>query len=180
MKHLFSLLGCALLLMAPASSIYAQNEGQQRGPRAVTPPPAQSQARVQTREASHFRVITAPRNSSKWHAQRQDVVRTMVQHEHTYRLRLARIERMQELYRGRGRMDRVRELDRLRTQLRETNRLRNQDCRAVLGEGDYLRLQERIGEHTRLRDRDRLLDKDRIQLRDQDRDRLNNPSTSTD
>ncbi|MCA8972893.1 MAG: hypothetical protein KDC95_24120, partial [Planctomycetes bacterium] len=57
--------------------------------------PQQHQAGVRTMEASRKRLVTAERNTYEWHAQRKDVAQMMIRSEHTYRMQIAKIERMQ-------------------------------------------------------------------------------------
>lgn len=158
-KKLLPAAACAALLVLGAQA------QQRQGARAGTPPQGAGQSQAQhaqqgqAREAAAHRAGPA-RGSAQWRTMRHGAAQEMVRAEHEYRWRLARIERMREVYRQMGRTDRLAELDRLQTRAQDRYRDRTNDCQLDLGDRDYDRLRQRIHDQDLLHDRDR--DRDRI------------------
>lgn len=148
-----------LALLALGTAIDAQKQPARPG---GPPVPAPSQQRVRERAVE----AGAPRTRAP-SLRRREAVQTMLQAEEHFRSRLARMNRMEQLFRQQGRMERVQQLEPLRARVQALHQVRVQDCRSALGEGDYLRLRDRIQQH----DTDRRLQQDR----DRDRDRTRTP-----
>jgi hypothetical protein len=144
----------ALLLAVPFAAQQAGAPPQRPG----GPPPAQQQVRA--------RVHQAEPGTAQWRHERRLSAQSMVQADNQYRWRMARLERMRELYQGQNRADRLAELDRMRDRVRDQYRARLDDCRAVLGDRDPDRLMDRLQDRLQDRDLDRLPDRDRDRLRD--------------
>lgn len=153
----------------------APQSGAQARPRPGTPPPItggqpvqqQTQQRTQQRggpqDGKQVRWTVESRN--RWRQAVQSVVRA----ERSHRWRMARLERIREVYAEQGRQERVRELEQLRERLQLRHQERLETCRAELGEGDYQELRQRIAQRERDRDRERSGLQEQDRLRDQDR-----------
>lgn len=158
--------GTLVLALVAAGDAAGQAQAKQRTGPAVRP--QQNQTQVRTQEAARTRESVRVRSGPEWKVQARDRVRQMLQHEHRHRIRMAKLDRMEAIFRQQGRMDRVRQVDALRTRLLDRQRDRERDCQDLLGDRDWDRLQDRLRDRDQrhdaelLKDRDRLRDRDRI------------------
>lgn len=177
LMSMITYLTSALVAAALVCPVPGQNQGRAQ-PR-PTPPPSQGakpapQAPVRTQATQQQREQIRARETEWARRQQQDpnfaarwqtASRNMLRYEHEHRLRVARLDRIEDVYRAAGNTERIRAVEQLRQRLTTRHQERMQECRDALGDGDYDRIRERIAEHDRLR----------LQDRDRDRDRLGQP-----